>query len=108
MLTVFLVIIAFRELCARKLKKEKKNKKPYAAAMKCQVKKFEKYMELYKAYGASDGAWLADAMAVLILETRMLAKHADIEAKDADNSNLVNTKELLDSCFRFTMMVSSY
>lgn len=73
----------------------------YSLAVKYQIKKFDKFLELYK----QRGAWLAPAMAVLILDMRMLAKRADLEVGDDDNGYLVEAKRLLDSCFRYTIMV---
>ena len=73
----------------------------YQLAVKYQIKKFDKFLELYK----QQGAWLAPAMGVMILDMRMLAKRADFEVGDTDNGFLVEAKRLLDSCFRYTIMV---
>lgn len=91
--------LAYRELCAVKTRGEK----GYGLAMKFQVKKFDKFLEMYK----SGGSWLVECMQTMILDTRTLAKHTDLELSTTgtnENASMIESKRLLDTCFRYTIM----
>lgn len=76
----------------------------YWEAMECQIKKFNAFLELYK----TQGGWLVEALEVLIMQTRTLAQLADREEKRETNGFLIDTKRIVDSCFRLTIMVSTH